>query len=466
MLLLSMFTATGIAASCPAQCVLEGFTDEKAVDSTLFGSSVDIQGDLMAVGAMLDTGADWASGAVHLFERTSDGWELDEVLLAPDGDLTDMLGISVAIDGDRLIAGAWWDEETGVRSGSAYIFENSGEGDWTMVAKLIASDGMPEATYGRTVAIQGDLAVVGAPLHSGGGSAAGSAYLYGLDSKGAWSEIAKIVPGDLAAGDRFGLALDMDGTTVVIGSSWADLERGKVYVLEVASDGSWTETAMLQPDDIMPGDQFGFDVAIDGDRLLVGAYKDDGVVPDSGSAWFYDETSSGWELSQEAMFAPDLSSDGAAQFGVSVALDGDNALIGARYGSVDGPVMGSGAVVLATRDSGGWTAVAQISSLDPQAESEFGWQLALDGEYASISALYEDAAVEDDGRAYVVGLTPGACGALVGDLNGDGIVNGADLTILLASWGICTDPLDCPADLSGDGVVDGADLTILLGGWS
>ena len=456
---LSSFTALG-----SAQCILEGFTDEEAIESTLFGSSVDIQGDRMVVGAMLDTGADWASGAVHLFERQDDSWELIKIILAPDGDLTDMLGNSVAIDGDRIIAGAWWDEDTGTRSGAAYIFERDEETDWHMAAKLVASDGLPEATFGRTVAIQGDFAVVGAPLHSGDGSAAGSAYLYERDSMGEWSQRGKIVPSDLAIADRFGLAMDMDGTTVVIGSPWSDAERGKVYLFEIGAGGSWSETAILQPAGIDPGDQFGFDVALDGETLAVGAYKDDGVVEDSGSLWFYESSSLGWELSQGPLRAPELSSDGGAQFGVSVALEDDMALIGARYASIDS-VTGCGTVVLANRTSAGWSLGEQLVSESPQTEGEFGWQVALDGSYGVVSALYEDAGVADDGRAYVLGLDAVTCGGVIGDLNGDGVVSGPDLTILLANWGPCVDVSDCPADLDGNGTVNGADLTLLLSNW-
>lgn len=464
-----------LAACCvgvsSAQCILEGFTDDKALETTLFGSSVDIQGDRMVVGAMLDTGVEWGTGAVHVFERQADTWGLVKVIFAPDGDLTDMLGNAVALDGDQIIAGAWWDEERGTRSGSAYIFENTVGLGWELAAKLVAFDGMPEATFGRTVAIQGDYAVVGSPLHSEGAPATGAAYAYWRDEAGVWSEGTKIVPSDLADADRFGLSLDMDGRTVAIGSPWADEERGKVYIFELDEEGGWTEIAILQPDGISPGDQFGFDVAIEGDQLLIGAYQDDccigeGDVPDTGSVWCFEKSDAGWELSQSPLTAPELSVDFGAEFGVSVAISGDTALIGARFAStLDGPSM-TGAVVSAVRTSAGWSLGEPVFSQSPQTEGEFGWQVALDGNYGVISALYEDVAVDGDGRSYVIGLADSVCGGLIGDLNGDGFVNGADLTILLASWGACLDPLNCPADLDGNFVVDGADLTILLANWS
>ena len=129
----------------------------------------------------------------------------------------------------------------------------------------------------------------------------------------------------------------------------------------------------------------------------------------------------------------------------------------------------SGAVVVLEQVGPTWERSAVLASDNPQTESEFGWQVALDRTtHASgaVSAFYEDVVIEDDGAAYVLGFTSETCGGFVlGDLNEDGIVDGADLTILLGSWGVCQD-VPCIADLDDDGVISGADLTILLGAWS
>ena len=463
--------ATFLSASVDAQCIRAHLFDEEAIDATLFGSSVAIDGDIIVVGAMLDTGAEWGSGRLHVYGRNGAVWSRRQVLDAPDGDLTDMLGSSVDIEGGTIIAGAWWDEENGVRSGSAYIFEDSGEGDFTFAGKLLPSDGLPEATFGRTVAVSGSLAVVGAPLHRADGAAAGSVYLYERDVDGSWSQTSRIVHDELTAGDRFGISLDLDGNLLAVGSSWADEERGRVDLFEIGSGGVVTQVATIQPPSIDPGDQFGFDVALEGDQLLVGAYLDDEAAVDGGSAWFYERVDGTWTLDQGPL-VDDFIGGAGAQLGVSVDLHGGIALIGARYATRQGAPVRSGGVMVCLDFVSDWEPTTYLLSDRSQTDSEFGWQVGLDrnstqpGKYALVSALYEEVSVEDDGATYVFDLDDEFCGGNeIGDLNQDGIVDGADLTMLLGAWGLCGKQF-CVADINQDGIIDGTDLTLLLGSWS
>jgi hypothetical protein len=452
-------------AHAQAQCLFEHLFLEDASDTALFGSSISMDSEILVVGAMLDTGAAWGSGRLHLHRRNGSSWQRTQILEAPDGDLTDMLGSAVDIDGSTIIAGAWWDEENGERSGSAYIFEDDGSGNFVFAGKLTASDGLPEATFGRTVAVDGNLAVVGAPLHSSDASAAGAAYLYERDESG-WSQVAKITPDALSAGDRFGISVDLEASTLVIGSSWADEERGRVHVFEIGAGGAVTQVAMIQPPAIDPGDQFGFDLALDQDTLLVGAYLDDEEATDGGSLWFYERTALGWSLAQGPVLAG--LGEANAQLGVSVALQDFHALAGARYASANGSPANSGLAVI-FNDFGSWQHTGVIGSNTPQTDSEFGWDVALDAEqalYGAVSALYEDVLIEDDGSAYIIDFNDEFCGGnTIGDINSDGRVDGADLTILLGEWGVCPQ-FYCAGDLNGDGLIDGIDLTILLGSWS
>ncbi len=448
------------------QCIRDQLFIENPVDTSLFGTSIAMDSDVLVVGAMLDTGAEWGSGRVHVYRREGVLWDPAQIIVAPDGDLTDMLGSSVELHDGTLIAGAWWDEENGVRSGSAYVFEENVDGTFVFVSKLLASDGMPEATFGRAVAVSGDFAVVGAPLQSTVGSVAGSAYLYERVADG-WIQTAQILPEDLAAGDRFGISVDMDGTMVAIGSSWADSERGRVDLFEVGTGGSVLQVDSLQPAAIDPGDQFGFDVALDGDALLVGAYLDDELDVDGGSVWFYGNTPAGWSLEQGPVAEGSLGP--GAQRGVSVDLKGYQALVGARYGASAFGAPRSGMAITYLQFEFGWEPFAYLSAAEAQTESEFGWGVALDGSsdrYGAVSAPYADVSIEDDGIAFVFDFNNEFCGGnKIGDINGDGIVDGADLTILLGSWGVCAADF-CAADINQDGFIDGEDLTLLLGNWS
>jgi len=111
--------------------------------------------------------------------RASEAVEVSEVakLLASDGMANDFFGRSVAVSGDTAVVGAFFDGDNGFASGSAYVFRSAGTA-WVEEAKLTASDVAPSDQFGGSVAVSGDTAVVGAELHDDNGSASGSAYVF------------------------------------------------------------------------------------------------------------------------------------------------------------------------------------------------------------------------------------------------------------------------------------------------
>ncbi|MFC1971660.1 PKD domain-containing protein, partial [Chloroflexota bacterium] len=118
-----------------------------------------------------DNGAD--SGSVYVFVRSGSSWTQQAKLTASDNAAGDQFGQSVAVSGDSAVVGAFYDDDNGADSGSVYVFVRSGS-SWTQQAKLTASDGAAEYRFGRSVAISGDTAVVGAFFHD----ETGSAYVY------------------------------------------------------------------------------------------------------------------------------------------------------------------------------------------------------------------------------------------------------------------------------------------------
>ena len=262
--------------------------------------------------------------------------------------------------------------------------------------------------------------------------------------------------------DRFGLALDLDGDRLAVGASWAGSERGEVHIYERQIGGAWSHQAEVLNPTGMPGDQFGFDVSIDGDRLLVGEYLADGKQLDSGAAHFFTLAKGVWSLEQS--FGGD-ELGAMAQFGVSVDLQGDLAMVGGRYGTAPGGSPLTGAIQVFERSGEVWSSRGILAPSDLNSEAEFGWQLALDNGRAVIGAPYASNPVAESGRAFLVGGLEFGCGSAA-DLNGDGVVDGADVGLFLAMWGPCPDPSDCPADLDQNGIVDGADFGLLLSDWS
>ncbi|MBN2594901.1 MAG: hypothetical protein JXA81_15450, partial [Sedimentisphaerales bacterium] len=145
-----------------------------------FGSDVSISGDNAIVEAdRNDYNGPW-SGAAYVFQRTNAGWIQQDMLVPSDGNVGDRFGNAVSISGNYLIIGAYWDDDNGANSGSAYIFRKDVAG-WVLDAKLRASDGAKDDWFGNDVSIDGSYAVVGAVLDDHDGASRGSAYIFRRD---------------------------------------------------------------------------------------------------------------------------------------------------------------------------------------------------------------------------------------------------------------------------------------------
>ncbi|MCK4658532.1 MAG: FG-GAP repeat protein [Phycisphaerae bacterium] len=256
-----------------------------------FGTSVAASGDRILVGSpSAHPCYPWGgTGAAYVFEKPAGGWVnmIETVeLLASDGVAGDKFGYSVAISGDAAVIGAWWDDDNGANSGSAYVFRCDGS-NWIEEAKLLASDGEAGDWFGQSVAIYDDSAVIGAEADDDNGGESGSAYVFRYNGSG-WGEEAKLLASDGAEGDFFGFPVALSGNTAVIGA-WGDNdngESGSAYIFRF--DGSsWVEEGKLSASDGESDDYFGFSVAISSDTAVIGAYRDDDDGSGSGSAYVF-----------------------------------------------------------------------------------------------------------------------------------------------------------------------------------
>ncbi|MEL6741869.1 MAG: FG-GAP repeat protein, partial [Planctomycetota bacterium] len=155
-------------------------------------------------------------------------------LLPVDGAATDYFGSSVAIGGTTAVVGAHTDNDNGDDSGSAYLFDTA-TGQQT--AKLLPADGAASDLFGRSATISGTTAVVGAAFDDDNGDDSGAVYLFHITTG---QQIAKLLPGDGAAGDQFGWSLSISGTTAVVGASFDNdngNDSGAAYVFSVDSGG-------------------------------------------------------------------------------------------------------------------------------------------------------------------------------------------------------------------------------------
>ena len=301
----------------------------------------------------------------------------------------DGFGMSVAIDGNRAIIGAYTESVDGQADvGSAYIFEHDGN-SWRQTAKLNATDAGASDYFGRSVSISGSFAIVGAIREDPNGTTdAGSAYIYETDGE-AWTQTAKLVASDLQANATFGFAVDLSGDYAIVGAQRQDLgaesEAGSAYVFK-RINGTWTQTAKITAEDAQDSDFFGASVAFSGDEVVIGATREDGNGTNRGSAYVFRRDGEQW--TQTAKLIPDEPQDGAF-FGGSVARSGDTIVVGADSHNTDAGSF-AGRAYIFNRNGDSWTQTAVLEAEDGQANDLFGISVAIDGDYALIGAFGAD----------------------------------------------------------------------------
>jgi len=396
-------------------------TASDAAGGDQFGNAVTISDDTVVVGAYLDDDGGGSSGSAYVFERNqggADAWGQVAKLTASDAAGGDWFGQAVAISDDTVVVGAMLDNDGGSASGSAYIFErNQGGADaWGQVAKLTASDAAAFDNFGNTVAVSGDTVVVGANGDDDGGDASGSAYIFERNQGGAdaWGQVAKLIASDAAADDQFGRSVAISVDTIAVGARWDDdngSASGLAYIFERNQGGAdaWGQVAKLIASDAAAGDEFGTAVAISGDTIVAGARWDDDAGNASGSAYTFVRSGNAWEQIQKAAAADAATDD---QFGWSVAISGDTAVVGAYLDDDGGNESGS-AYVFERNQSGAdsWGQVAKLTASDPAADDQFGWSVAISGDTVVVGAYLDDDGGSDSGSAYVFERNQGGADA-------------------------------------------------------
>ncbi|MCB9838404.1 MAG: hypothetical protein H6813_03615 [Phycisphaeraceae bacterium] len=340
------------------------------------GVSASIDAGIAIVGASLADAPFVDTGAAYLFDVAT-GQQLFK-LTANDGQANDMFGESVAISGGLAIVGAPGANPRGSNSGAAYVFDvNTGQ----QISKLTASDGHQQALFGYSVAIGGDYAAVGAP-------GSDDAYTYNLVT----GFQRKYTSTSLFA-SRFGLSVAIEGTTLVVGNpdeyvnGWA--HAGAAYVYN-AETGRFSYKFIAE--DPAHDDSLGQRVSIESGRILIGSPRDD----DAGSAFLID-AATGNHL---AKFVPDDREEGDL-FGFSVAIQGED--------------------------------VVATSIYDNEFGSRSGSAYRFDARRCRIADLNLDGAVDTADLGAVVVHLGGDYPAA--DVNGSGVVNAVDLTVLLEAFG-------------------------------
>jgi len=445
-----------VPASSQDQVPLAELLPDDVADYAWFGASVAVSGNVAVVGAGGDDDVGTNAGTAYLFERDGAAWIRKAKLFALDGSEWSFLGHSVAVSGDVAVISTSPDSERN-EPGAAYVFVRMGA-IWTQQAKLLAADGATTDRFGHSVSVSGDVAVIGASWDDDLGAHSGAAYVFVRDGI-TWTQQAKLLAADGAAASQFGEAVALSGDVAVIGAPH-DGECGSAYVF-VRNGTSWTQQAKLTPADadhcLVQLYQFGQSVALSGEVAMIGAPFDD-------SAYVFARDGATW--TQQAKL---LAADGGRGhfFGISVAVSGDVAVVGARRD-------GDGSAYVFGRNGNAWTQNVKLLAADGAPGARFGSSVAVSGDVAVIGAP-DDGYLTWSGEAYVFLLESDSDGDGVGDSqdafpddptewldsDGDGAGNDSDSDddndgVTDAQDALPTDPTEW-LDSDADGVGDNAD---------
>jgi hypothetical protein len=235
--------------------------------------SVSVSGDTAVVGADHDdTPGGEGAGSAYVFARSGTTWTQQQKLLATDGTASDSFGVSVSISGDTALVGAYLDDPpSGTDAGSAYVFVRSGT-TWTEQQKLLAPDGAAGDNFGNSVSVSGDTALLGAYKDDGGGADAGSAYVF-VRSGTAWTQQQKLVASDGGQFNAFGVSVSVSGDVAVIGVPYDNtplFDAGSAYVF-MRSGSTWTQQQKLLAPAGAEQDYFGYSVSVAANTVIAGA---------------------------------------------------------------------------------------------------------------------------------------------------------------------------------------------------
>ena len=354
----------------------------------IFGSSVAIFGDTIVVGAVDEdssaTGVNGNqadnsatnAGAAYVFTRIGATWSQQAYLKASNTNAGDNFGYSVAIFSDTIVVGAIYEsssatgvngdqaDNTATGAGAVYVFTRSGT-TWSQQAYLKASNTDGADHFGDPVAISGNTVVVGAVNEASSATgvngneadntAVGAGAVYVFTRSGTtWSQQAYLKASNTEGADIFGSSLAISTDTIVVGAPYEDSSAtgvngneadnsatiaGAAYVF-TRSGTIWSQQAYLKASNTNAGDIFGWSVGVSGDTIVVGAPNEassatgvngnqaDNSATTSGAAYVF--TRSGTIWSQQA-YVKASNTDGADNFGWSVAISGGTAVVGAPY---------------------------------------------------------------------------------------------------------------------------------------
>ena len=291
-------------------------------------------------------------------------------------------GFSVDLDGDVAVVGAFRDEDGIVlETGAVFVYRYDGA-TWVEEAKLAIENTRSLHWFGWDVALSGNVLLSSARNGETFATNGGDVTVFRYDGS-VWMEEDVLIPGDGVVGD-YGFSVDIDGDLAAVGASGRPGSvggEGGVYVYRY-NGVEWVEEDLLFGSDLSVQSFFGNDVAIDGDRILVGAFNaDDSTSNQAGKLFVFDYDGSQWNESAELQ---SNDSNNIANLGVSVDIEGEWAVGGAPLD--DELRGGSGAALMYRYDGVNWNFHSKLTASDGEGFYLFGSSVDLSGNRLLVTA--------------------------------------------------------------------------------
>jgi len=270
-------------------------------------------------------------------------------------------------------------------------------------AKIQSNDIEAYDRFGSSIAVSGEYIVIGAEYEDTGASKAGSAYLFKKLNNGSIVQTAKINPSDPQENDFFGSSVAISNNLIVIGAYGKDTpesDAGSAYLFRIESNGtSVTQLAQFQADDANSDDFFGYSVAIDGDNIVVGAQGQDSAGSGSGRAYLFRRLAN--NSVQQINTIQHLNSNDYDGFGYTVSISGDYIAVSANEWNRDVAYAGSVYLFKMLLDGLSIEEITKLKLENPRSYDHFGDALSISGEFILVGAYGEDSFGDRAGSAYL-----------------------------------------------------------------
>lgn len=342
-------------------------------------------------------------------------WDQVVKVVAADRAFNDRFGYAVSISGDYAIVGAYFEDHNATggqfleNAGAAYILKNN-SGIWSVVQKIVASDRASDDEFGSAVSISGDYAIVGAPRKAitvgfEVNSYAGAAYVF-KNTAGTWTQVNRVVASDREAGDEFGHSVAISENYAIVGAPYendyvnglsSQSNKGSAYIYK-RGETYWTDEQKIVGSSVGPDDIFGWSVGISEDYAIIGTPREGliasggGILTNAGSAYIFRKFTNGTWTEMQRINAVDKGA--GDEFGTSVAISGDNVIVGAMYEDHNATgganLTSAGSAYIFERDVATWTQAEKIVASDRAASDLFGVSVSISGDYAIVGAYNED----------------------------------------------------------------------------